>query len=77
MKYDPILHKIYSNIRYTCYAHMMKLAELLGDDFICYKTDCLYYKDTKENRKMVQDFLDSEAMEWKQLVEPENPKNIK
>jgi hypothetical protein len=74
MKYDPILHKVYSNIRYTCYGHMMKCAEMLGDDFICYKTDCLYYKDTPENRKIVQDYLDSEAIEWKQLVEPDRPK---
>lgn len=74
LKYDPILHKIYSNIRYTCYEHMMNLANILGSDFICYKTDCIYYVDKKENRELVQTYLDSVAMEWKQLVEPERPK---
>lgn len=73
LKYDPILHKVYSNIRYTCYEHMMNIANMLGDDFICYKTDCIYYKDKEINRQMVQEYLDSVAMEWKQLVEPEYP----
>lgn len=72
LKYDPILHKVYSNIRYTCYEYMMELANILGDEFICYKTDCIYYKDKLENRQIVQSYLDSVAMEWKQLVEPEN-----
>lgn len=73
MKYDPILHKVYSNIRYECYQHMMNVAELLGNDFICYKTDCIYYKDKPENRKLVQDYMDENLMEWKQLIEPEKP----
>jgi len=77
LKYDPILHKVYSNIRYTCYEHMMNIANLLGDEFICYKTDCVYYKDKPENRQVVQDYLDSVAMEWKQLVEPENITTLK
>jgi len=74
MKYDPILQKVYNNIRYTCYEHMIIMADLLGDDFICYKTDCIYYRDTKENKKIVQDYLDSVNLEWKQLVEVEKPK---
>jgi hypothetical protein len=74
MKYDPILQKVYNNIRYTCYEHMIVMADLLGDDFICYKTDCIYYRDTKENKKIVQDYLDSVNLEWKQLVEVEKPK---
>lgn len=74
LKSDPTLKKVYDNIRNTCYLIMMKIAELLGDDFICYKTDCIYYKDTKENREKVQGYLDKIGMEWKQLVEPERPK---
>jgi hypothetical protein len=52
---------------------MMKIAELLGDEFICYKTDCIYYKDKPDNRKKVQEFLDGVGMEWKQLSEPDRP----
>ena len=74
MKQDPLMKKVYDNIRYTCYELMMKVAEVLGDEFICYKTDCIYYKDKPENRKAVQEFLDKMGMEWKQLIEPERPK---
>jgi hypothetical protein len=49
------------------------LAEMLADDFICYKTDCIYYKDNTKNRELVQVYLDSVNIDWKQLVEPEKP----
>lgn len=75
LKYDPILQKVYNNIRFTCYEYMMEMAKMLGEDFICYKTDCIYYKDTEHNRLMIQTYLDSNNLEWKQLVEPERPKN--
>lgn len=74
LKYNPILHKVYNNIRFTCFEHMMKLADMLGDDFLCYKTDCIYYRDTEENKKMVQDYLDSVSLQWKQLVSVDKPK---
>lgn len=74
LKYDPILQKIYNNIRFTCYEHMTNMSNMLGEDFICYKTDCIYYKDTPDNRQKVQDYLDSVNLEWKQLIEPERPK---
>lgn len=73
IRYDPILQKVYANIRYECYDIMMECAKLLGDDFVCYKTDCIYYRDTEKNRKKVQDYIDSRNMLWKQLVEPEKP----
>lgn len=75
LRYDPILHKVYNNIRFTCFEYMMEMAKMLGEDFICYKTDCIYYKDTEQNRLMIQTYLDSNNLEWKQLVEPERPKN--
>lgn len=77
LKFNPIFQKVYNNIRYTCYEHMNNIAKMLGDDFICYKTDCIYYKDTEENRLMVQTYLDSALFDWKQLVEPEKPKKDK
>lgn len=73
LKYNPITHKVYNNIRYQCYAHMNTLADLLGDDFICYKTDCIYYKDTDANRIIVQDYLDNRELLWKQLIEVKRP----
>ena len=77
VKHDPTLRKVYDNIRNTCYQIMMKLAELLGDDFICYKTDCIYYKDKKENRDKVHTYLDKIGMQYKQLVEPDRPQKDK
>lgn len=61
------LKKIYKVVRYTCYKYMQQLKSILKDDFICYKTDCIYYVDTKENKKMVRDFLKKQNMEYKQL----------
>jgi len=74
LKYDPILHKLYNNIRYSCYEMMMEMAKMLGDNYICYKTDCIYYVDNPENRKMVHEYLDRNNMMWKQLIEPDRPK---
>lgn len=71
LKYDAEHQKIYNNIRYTCYAHMKNMANLLGNDFICYKTDCIYYKDKVKNREIVQTYLDTVGLDWKQLIEPE------
>lgn len=66
---DDALSIIYNDIRYTCYEIMHELRLLLGKDFICYKIDCLYYVDTKKNRKLVQDFITERGIEWKQLEE--------
>jgi hypothetical protein len=52
---------------------MNVIANLLGEDFICYKTDCIYYKDTEDNRKLVQAYFDAADLPWKQLVQPERP----
>lgn len=73
LKYDPILQKIYNNIRFECYQHMMNLKQILGDDFICYKTDCIYYVDTMVNRTNVQSYLNSHQLFFKQLIEPDRP----
>lgn len=73
LKYDPVLQRVYNNIRYICYGHMAEMAKLLGEDFICYKTDCIYYKDTPKNRETVQSYLDTVGLDWKQLVEPDKP----
>lgn len=73
LKYNADHQKLYDNIRFTCYAHMNTMAGMLGEDFICYKTDCIYYKDKAKNREMVQVYLDSVGLDWKQLVETEKP----
>jgi hypothetical protein len=64
---DPLLQQIYKQIRYTCYRYMNQVKKLLGKDFLCYKTDAIYYMDTKENRKKVRDFFKQKNLLMKQL----------
>jgi len=66
-KGNDIAKNLYKAIRYTCYTHMDKLSQLLGNDFDAYRTDCIYYRDTPENRKLVYDYLDSHGFYYKQL----------
>ena len=43
------------------------MKKILGIDFLCYKTDAIYYIDTKENRKKVNDFFYDNDLLMKQL----------
>lgn len=72
---DDRLADVYRLIRYTCYVYMTEMKKLLKKDFIAYRTDCIYYVDTKENKKMVQDYLKSKNLTYKQLYEQKPPKS--
>lgn len=65
--YDENMDELYKAIRLTCFKYMQKVKKMLGDDFICYRTDCVYYVDTIENRKKVRDYFKQEQMSMKQL----------
>jgi len=65
--YDEDMDNLYKAIRYTCFKYMQILKKMLGDDFICYRTDCIYYVDVPENRKMVREYLKEQNMSMKQL----------
>ena len=67
-KSDTTLQKVYVDIRYSCYYMMYELSQLLGEDFDCWKTDCIYYRDTPENRKIVHNYFEEREMLFKQLV---------
>jgi hypothetical protein len=71
LRYNEVLHTVYNNIRYTCYEHMTNIANLLGEDFICYKTDCIYYTDSLKNREIVHNYLTLNNLLFKQLIEDE------
>jgi hypothetical protein len=73
LKYDSLLHTLYNNIRFSCFEFMTEMAHMLNDNYICYKTDCIYYIDRPENREKVQQYLESKNMMWKQLYEPDMP----
>lgn len=65
---DDKMRDVYTAIRLNCYNLMYQIAELLGEDFESWKTDCIYYRDTEANRKKVQEFLSAKGFEFKQLV---------
>lgn len=67
-KKDEVLLDVYKDIRYSCYYMMYELSEILGSDFDSYKTDCIYYRDTPENRAIVHNYFDSKQMFYKQLI---------
>jgi hypothetical protein len=67
-KKDEVLLDVYKDIRYSCYYMMYELSLKLGKDFDSYKTDCIYYRDTPENRALVHDYFNSKQMFYKQLV---------
>ena len=62
------LQNLYKAIRYNCYRMMQDLKRLLKNDFISYKTDCIYYLDTPDNRKMVREYCKANKMTYKQLT---------
>lgn len=64
---DADLQQIYKLIRYTCYKYMNQVKRILGKDFLCYKTDAIYYIDTKENRQKVRQFFKEKNLLMKQL----------
>jgi len=64
---DEELREVYTLIRYTCYKFMTQVKKKLGNDFICYKTDCIYYLDTEYNRKLVNEFFQEKDLLMKQL----------
>lgn len=65
---DDTLKDVYKLIRLTCYKYMNQVKKKLGKDFLCYKTDCIYYIDTQYNRKIVRDFFKEKDLYMKQLV---------
>ncbi len=70
---DKNLDKLYRVIRHTCYYHMHCVKELLGlEEFLCWKTDAIYFHDTHANRKKVMEYFDSVNLEYKILEKEEN-----
>lgn len=62
------LQDVYKLIRFTCYRYMNQVKKILGKDFLCYKTDAIYYIDTRQNRKIVKDFFEKKNLLTKQLI---------
>lgn len=65
MRGDIILEKVYLDIRFSTYGVMYEIAQGLGNDFCCWKTDCIFFKDTEENRNFVRESIESYGLECK------------
>jgi len=61
------LKNVFKFIRLTCFSFMKEASELLGDDFFAWKTDCIYYRESLKNIKMVQKYFDQYNLTYKQL----------
>jgi len=70
---DAMLDACYRKIRYECYKMMQACKMMLGKEFYAYRTDCIYYHDTKANRKRVQEFFEDLGMECKHLTKVKAP----
>jgi hypothetical protein len=65
---DEQLAKLYTYIRYTCFKMMKDVKKMLGDDFLGYKVDCIYYVKSKENIALVRNYFKEKGLVMKQLV---------
>ena len=65
VKKDIELENFYLDIRYSTYGVLLEIANQLGDDFFCWKTDCIYFNDTKDNINFVRESLESFGFECK------------
>ena len=62
------LKALFTFIRTYAYFIMHELSILLGEEFESYNTDCVYYRDTTENRKVVSDYLNDKSLLYKWLT---------
>jgi hypothetical protein len=72
---DLRLQNVYLDIRYSTYAVMLEIARELKDDFCCWKTDCIFFHDTENNRTIATEIIESYGLDWK--VENKNVSKLK
>jgi len=70
---DPMLVACYRKVRYECYKMMQACKMMLGGAFYAYRTDCIYYRDTKKNRERVAEFFNELGMDCKHLTKVKAP----
>lgn len=64
-KGDMTLQKVYLDIRYSTYGVMLEIAKELGEDFCCWRTDCIFFHDTEQNQQLVRDIIEGYGLECK------------
>jgi hypothetical protein len=61
------LARLYTLIRFSCFEMMHDAAVILGDDFDAWKTDCIYFRDTPQNRESMNEFFSKKGLTYKVL----------
>ena len=59
------LMSVYKFVRYYCYLMMYDMSKMLGNDFDCWKTDCIYFRKTDENVKKIVEYLGKMGLSFK------------
>lgn len=67
---NPKLKEVYKLIRYTCFQYMRELSFILEENYISYKTDCIYYIRNQRNVDIVTAFMEKHDLDYKMAVEP-------
>jgi len=65
---------LYTLIRFSCFEMMFEASKILGDDFDAWKTDCIYFRDTEENRDKMNDFFTKKGLTYK-ILEFDTPED--
>ncbi len=61
------LQLLYTIIRFTCFEIMFEASKILGEDFDAWKTDCIYFRDTEDNRKSMDEYFTKKGLNYKIL----------
>ena len=62
---SPELRAFYDDIRFTTYGIMEETSKLLQNDFKCWKTDAIYFRNTETNVEIVKSIIEDYGLEWK------------
>ena len=59
------LQLVYNDIRFSTYGVMYELSEILQEDFYCWKTDCIFFKNTNKNIEIVKKHINNYSLTCK------------
>lgn len=59
------LQLVYNDIRFSTYGVMYELSEILQEDFYCWKTDCIFFKNTNKNIEIVKKHINNYGLTCK------------
>lgn len=65
LKEDEDLQLVYKDVRFSTYGVMNEVSNELGNDFACWKTDCVFFKNTKTNIVQAKSIIESYGLNCK------------